>query len=306
MGYLYDDSHSIAYWTSAIASWMQPIYAQLTNGLVSETDIIPIVSGLNEVISSGGNTSYTPYLKYGGKSNSQWLSDTYTLLNNCLKVVANYSNVHLYSPTAAGGYNDQTYSRAGYGFIENLYFYINSLTNQQALIYSYEFNHRDRGFNTSQTALNWTDIDSSYTFTPNSSTDGLYKWLATIQAPVARLSYVLASDERIEAQEASAANEQAVVDNFIDSNGAGSASPSDIGSISDLSSGYQNNFGSSASVTGIFDIFDSNNFGWFSQETANQFDTSSNNSRAKSGSEFETPLLDQRINDIYDALGVKP
>lgn len=149
-----------------------------------------------------------------------------------------------------------------------------------------------------------SDYTSRY-FNGISFADVALDQLGSIDMFIARLGYVLASDERIEAQESAAANEEAVVDNFIDSSGAGSASPSDIGSLSDLSSGYKDNFGSSASVTGIFDIFDSNNFGWFSQETANQLDTSSS-TRAKSGSSFETPLLDQRINDIYDALGVKP
>lgn len=188
----------------------------------------------------------------------------------------------------------------------NLAVLLQNISNNQAFAYEYEYAYGLSGYNVQQSGLSWIDIEQSVTFTPTSATNGIYSWLKNIQAPVARLSYVLASDQRIEAQELAADNEQAVVDNFIDPSGSGSASVSDFGSISDLSSGYQNNFGSSASVTGIFNIFDSNNFGWFSQETANQLDTSSNNSRAKYESEFDTPLLDQRINDIYDALGVKP
>lgn len=145
-----------------------------------------------------------------------------------------------------------------------------------------------------------TDYTSYSNTTYSSFSSAMIGFLEPINESVIRLSYVLASDERMAAQEAAAANEQAVVDNFIDSSGDASASPSDFGSISDLSSGYQQNFGSTASVTGIFDIFDSDNFGWFSSETYQQLDTTV----AQRGSSFETPLLDQQLEDISRALGV--
>lgn len=169
--------------------------------------------------------------------------------------------------------------------------------------YTDTYNHTLSGFNSQQSFIDWENLNIS-TFNPNSQTNGIYSWLKNIQAPVARLSYVLASDQRIEAQELAADNEQAVVDNFIDSTGSGAASTSDIDSIAGFSSGYKSTFASDASPTGIFDLFNSSNMGWFSQETANQLDTTSNN-RAKSDNTFNTPLLDQQINSIYEQLGVK-
>lgn len=154
-----------------------------------------------------------------------------------------------------------------------------------------------------------SDYTSRY-FNGISFADVALDQLGSIDMFIARLGYVLASDERIEAQEAAAPNEEAVVDNFIDSSGSGAASTNDIGAVSDLSAGYKENFSSDASVSGIFDLFNSDHMGWFSNETKNQLDTSTNqlntstNQRSKS-TEFQTPLLDKQIQDIYDSLGVK-
>lgn len=290
--YLTDSNHSVAYWTSAIASWMSPIYNALTSNLSANIGL-DVIQGLlgYPVTVQGGGTTWHSYLN---EINSILTGTTYTLFPLTLDSDQNI----IFGTTS-------TTTNAVTAIINRLYYIewaISHWNNQ----FNYRMGLLSNGYGSTQSLVSFADPDSTVTFTPLSATDGIYKYLNAINTPLARLGYVLASDSRIEAQEAAAANEQAVVDNFIDSSGAGSASPSDIESISDLSSGYQNNFGSSASVTGIFNIFDSNNFGWFSQETANQLDTSSNNSRAKSGFEFETPLLDQRINDIYDALGVKP
>lgn len=160
------------------------------------------------------------------------------------------------------------------------------------------FNYVLEGFDDTQTFTDWTDL-SSDTFSPETMTQGLYGWLSNIQTPVARLSYVLASDERIEAQELAAANEQAVVDNFIDSTGDGSVPTSSFSDVSGLSSGVTSNLSTDASPAQIWDIFNSDHGSWFSQETANQLDTTT---RTR-GSEFETPLLDQQMEEIYKSLG---
>lgn len=298
--YLYDDSHSIAYWTSAIASWMQPIYSALTSNLSANLglDIIEGLLGYPQSV-SGGGTTWIPYLK-----------NIYDLQNydGNLQYFKNVGTLYRLQYTGSGNSNQPTFPLNSASIEGHMLSFMTAL-NGSFVNYAVDtwnnFQHITTGYNATQNALSWSDLDSTYTFTPASSTDGLYKWLATIQAPVARLSYVLASDERIEAQELAAANEQAVVDNFIDPNGAGSASTSDIGSVSDLSSGFSSNISTDADPGDIFDIFDSNNFSWFSQEVADSLDTTNSNNRSKSGSEFETPLLDQRIDDIYDALGVK-
>lgn len=307
MNYLYDDGHSVGYWASAIASWMQPIYQALTNNLVSALDIEPIISGLNEVVSSGGNTSYFPYLKYDGKSNANWVSDIANLFNGNWdnNLVANDRIPYIYSYTGTIG---QSFTNTSYPsnmpFSQAQFMLFRNINNQIAGYFTDSMNRNLTGYNTQQSLVSFTDPDSTVTFTPLSSIDGIYKYLNALNTPLARLGYTLASDERIEAQEAAAANEDAVVDNFIDSNGNGSTSPSDIGSMSDLSSGYKQNFSTDASPSGIFDIFNSDHATWFSQETKNQLDTTAP-TRSSKGSVSETPLLDKQIEDIYDALGVK-
>lgn len=303
---LFDDNHSVAYWTSAISSWMSPIYNSIT---AIPVDISTIIGALGYFTDNG--TTYHPYLNELNNALSNAFNqrsdgtgtDARNMAHSSLFVGGDVSTftypVHFLGLNGLKTtYNQKWGNGTPLGNIMLLLRYtnesnINSFTLTKQMAYT--------DYNAQQTGLSWTDIEQSITFTPTSSTNGLYNWLKNIQAPVARLSYVLASDERIAAQEAAAANEEAVVDNFIDNTGDGSASPSDIGSISDLSSGYKSNFGSDASVSGIFNIFNSNNMGWFSQETANQLDTTT---RTRRGSSFDTPLLDQQIRDIYDQIGV--
>ncbi len=292
VNYLYDDSHSIAYWASAIASWMQPIYQALTNNLVSAFDIEPIISGLNEVVSDGTNTTFYPYLKYDGKSNANWLSDIYSKMpsGTYTYYTPSYNSYGLNSITSHGNVNIW-----------------NALNNNLLNLMTMNQNdHNDLFYYTKGYPFSIVNVDTAQneTFTPYSFGNALIRYLQKIQYPVARLGYVLASDERIDAQEKASDNEQAVVDNFIDSTGDGAASTSDIGSVSGLSSGFKQNFSSDASPSGIFDIFNADHATWFSQETKNQLDTTTP-TRMTKGSESETPLLDKQIEDIYDALGVK-
>lgn len=311
---LFDDSHSIAYWTSAISSWMTPIYTAIT---AVPTDLSIIQGLLGYPTTSNGVTTWNPYLKgisdvlinfgYGKNANNPWT----------VEQAIRYAHYNLLrSPwgTLAGGYNLPRINGNGTFANENAFWQYGSPLGNLALMlmtlnYNFANSYTNRwtadltGYNSTQNVLNWGSLSTS-TFTPSSAIDGLYKYLASIQAPVARLSYVLANDQEIDARDAASANQDAVVDNFIDSSGDGAASPSDIGSVSDLSSGYKQNFGTDASPSGIFDIFNADHASWFSQETKNQLDTTIP-SRMTKGSMSETPLLDKQIDDIYDALGVK-
>lgn len=148
------------------------------------------------------------------------------------------------------------------------------------------------------------DTLTQESWSPTSAINGLYKYLAYTQRDVARLTYVLASDEEIQAREEARANQTEVFDNFIDPSGSGAASTSDFSNVSDLSSGFKNNISTDASVSGIWNIFNSNNFGWFSQETADQLDTSNSSTRTlKSSGSYPTPLLDQQTEDILKYIG---
>lgn len=297
--YLYDSNHSIAYWTSAIASWMQPIYTALTSGLQVNLGLDAIIAGLNEVVSSNGSTTYYPYLKYGGKSNANWLSDIYS--NMKYRGNLNFPNgsATYLQPLQNGGYYESTLNTNYSYWQDTTTFFLQQIQNTLARNYAFDFNHRDAGYNNLQSLVSFADPDSTVTFIPTSGIDGLYKYLNAINTPIARLGYVLASDSRIEAQEAAAANEQAVVDNFIDSSGDGAVPTSSFSDVSGLSSGVTSNLSTDASPAQIWDIFNSDHGSWFSQETVNQLDTTT---RAR-GSEFETPLLDQQMEEIYKSLG---
>ena len=297
-GYLFDSGHGIAYWTQAISTWMSPIYNALTSIPVDTSTIIGAL---------GYYDSYNTYHPFFNNLNNSLTNQYFTSAGN---VFNSHLNAHTYFVDsngvyglrilqANGGYNDISVSWTQGSPLGNIAFLLKFLNENMAMAYNQIHNHGYYGYESPQNAVNWGNLGTS-SFTPASQTDGIYKWLSAIQAPVARLSYVLASDERIAAQQAAALAEQEVVDDFIDPTGDSSATASDFGSISDLSSGYQQNFGSTASVSGIFDIFDSNNFGWFSSETYQQLDTTV----AQRGSSFETPLLDQQLEDISRALGV--
>lgn len=203
-----------------------------------------------------------------------------------------------------GNYSALTYAWNGGSPLGNIALLEQRINDNIVQSYLYRWSADLTGFNSNQTALNWGNLSNS-TFTPLSATDGIYKWLSSIQAPVARLSYVLANEQEIGARDAAAMNQETVVDNFIDSSGNGSASTNDFTSISSASDGFKTNFNSGASAGGIWDVFNSDHGNWFSQSIADSLDTSgSNNRNLKSGSSFETPLLDQQIGDIYKALGV--
>lgn len=297
-GYLYESNHGIAYYVANIESYINPIY-QAVSG---------ISSGL--VYSDGNGNTYP------------WLMDVVNNLDFLRQSLTNYysSSTTLSQANRRANGHQNFFSSSGQ-WIRNIFDSNGDLTSETFLwqngtplgnIFGSLRGIGDTtafGFNKLLGQLNAYpvyDDPSDYTsryFNGISFADVALDQLGSIDMFIARLGYVLASDERIEAQELAADNEQAVVDNFIDSSGSGAASTNDIGAVSDLSAGYKENFSSDASVSGIFDLFNSDHMGWFSNETKNQLDTTSNQ-RSKS-STSETPLLDKQIQDIYYSLGVK-
>lgn len=159
-------------------------------------------------------------------------------------------------------------------------------------------------YSDTQTRTSWLN-NQQQTFTPTSFAKGIYYWLSSIQTPIARLAYVHASDQEIQAREKAASNQAALVTNFVDSNGSGSVPSSSFGSLAGLSSSYKTNFNSDVAPTRLFDVFNPDRGTWFSQETADQLDSTSSSQRSRSESSFETPLLDKKINEIYEEIGVR-
>lgn len=286
---LTDGNHSVAYLVNSIVSWMNPIYLRLQDILQATTDpAVNAITGLLGYPTTDSSTGVTTWNSYLRDLKQAFVGNTYDLWISDLQPnggVGNWQNYH-------------------YDWNTSMYQLLSNINGKVTNSYQFEYAYGATGYNSAQTFTNWTDLTTSGSFTPTSITNGIYGWLSRIQTPVARLSYVLASDERIEAQEAAAANEEAVVDNFIDSSGSGAASPSDISSVSGLSSGFKDNISTDASVSGIWNIFNSDNFGWFSQETADQLDiTGSNNRTLRSSGNYPTPLLDKQTEDILKYLG---
>lgn len=146
-------------------------------------------------------------------------------------------------------------------------------------------------------------------FTPESAIQGLYRYLAFTQRDVARLTYVLASDEEITAREKARDNQNAVLDNFIDDTGDGAISTNDFGSVADASKDIKDNLNTGVSANGIFDVFTGDHTSaWFSQTTANELDrTQANRSLLKANglgaSDYDTPLLDEKMEELLSIFG---
>lgn len=168
---------------------------------------------------------------------------------------------------------------------------LNTITRGTGMIAAY--------YNDVQTRTSWL-TNQQQTYTPTSFAKGVYYWLSSIQTPLARLAYVHASDQEILAREKAATNQAAIVTNFVDSNGNGSVPSSSFGSLAGLSSGIKDNVSTDVAPNRLLDVFNSSHGTWFSQEIADSLDTTSNTRKSKS---YDTPLLDERINEIYNLIG---
>lgn len=129
---------------------------------------------------------------------------------------------------------------------------------------------------------------------------------------VARLGYVLASDEDIEARTAAQAQQSAAVDDFIDSSGSASVSLSDLGDIADMSSGLKDYFDVDVSPGLVFDSIGGNNgsvWHWFSAETRQSLSVNQGVYSYKGSQDSSsTPMLDAYYSDLEKILtgGFKP
>lgn len=319
-------TYSVAQRVDSILTWMSPILSAINNNGFGLNDKFFLWSSLGEYSTDGSSSSLDPYLK-----------NIYQVLSNPTLTVPNFSwnisNARKYASRNFIGTGMQTDGSAQYyllgpnGTYNNRAFFwgegsplgnigatMQYIITNQADAYAYQ----NAGYANTQTAINWESLGNS-NFTGISTADTTFKWLSAIQAPVARLAYVLANDDQINARENAADNEAAVVDNFIDSSGSGSASVSDIGSIASASDGFKNYISTNASALGIWNIFNSSNGNWFSQEIASSLDTSSGANRSikysaplmTSGSaikarnynyDYETPALDKQVNEIMSLI----
>ena len=174
---------------------------------------------------------------------------------------------------------------------------------------AYEYNSRWQADlkHYSDNLTTWDSQGSTLTqvaFTPESAIQGLYRYLAFTQRDVARLAYVFANDEELEARQLAQANQEQIIDDFIDPNGSGSVSASDFSSMAGASDSVKDNFNTGYSSSNIWDIFNSVHYGWFSQECADSLDTTVSNTRTlNSSSGYDTPLLDSYYEQILSLGG---
>lgn len=148
----------------------------------------------------------------------------------------------------------------------------------------------------------WDSQGSTLTqvgFTPESAIQGLYRYLAFTQRDVARLAYVFANDEELEARELAQANQEQVLDDFIDPTGAGAVSTTDLRSMADASGSFKDNFYTGQSASGIWNVFD-RDYDWFSQTTANNLQPS----LTRGVEEYSTPYLDEYYKELESILEV--
>lgn len=299
--------HTIAYWVEAINSWMSPIYLRLQDILQASLDptISPIAHllGLSSTDPNTGVTSFSPYLAYNSIGVAQYVSDLKSYLNN-----NGWGN----SVSSQGMYTTNwDGSVSTYNFIPSLnwqqnmallFQFMNNNITQSFAGLNYKLHNDAWGIAVLNDPLTLQESRTSYI-----STDHMLElYLQNLGASTARLSYVLASPERIEAQQEAAANEQEVVDSFIDSNGSGAASTSDFSDMAGLSSGYSYNFNTGQSASGLFTVFGSDKWTYLSQETMDSFDTTGNgNRRSKSNTEYDTPYLDRYYEEVLSLMGLE-
>lgn len=124
---------------------------------------------------------------------------------------------------------------------------------------------------------------------------------SNLSSHLARLAFVLASDEEIAARQAAAANTDQVVDDFINTSGSASASTSDFADVASAGSAMKDALSSNVSPSNAFTSLSSssNAWDWFSQSTADSLD-SSTRSNSRRGS--STPYLDSYYNDLLETL----
>lgn len=128
------------------------------------------------------------------------------------------------------------------------------------------------------------------------------KAASNISMHLARLDFVLASDDEIAARQAAEDNQNAFVDNFLDGSGSGSASTSDLGDMADGSAAIKAAFSSNASATDAFNILsgDGDVWDWFTQGTKDSFDNVANTRSSAEYTNYYQAYMDQVYKGVNE------
>lgn len=280
---------------------------------------LPYIPNIANYVSSwmGQNNNYLNSLREGLTNN--WSSYSYNTTQDRWSKMAHYLLYPKDSTSAQFGWYEMTMIGSdGVAYQQGIPWnggtplgniaLINKWSNENAIRMHQDFRNIAFTDYTGQLGI-WDSQGDTLTqegWSPTSAINGLYKYLAYTQRDVARLTYVLASDEEIETREKAKATQTAVMDDFVDPDGVGAASVDDFGSISDASSGVQSNFNTGVSAGGVWNVFE-RNYEWFSQETANnlsyQPQRSKKSLKAAPDQEYETPYLDSYYDELHDIIG---
>lgn len=311
-----------------IGDWLAPI-ADYADGLrpsgvasiwhTLENTFTSIVAGFNtennylDYIRKGIGHSFGPFASNQGYS--LWV-DIYNsahrqllYANSALTNVATKMNGQYYLPNLSNGgvytYNGTLYDWNQGTPIGNIALILKQGMINDGLAYNFRWNADLKHYNDQLTT--WDSQGntlSQVAFTPESAIQGLYRYLAFTQRDVARLAYVFASDQELEAREALQDNQSAALDILQDN--TVNVTPTNIGDLSDITASAKSSFNTGVSATSIFTALTNNsNLGWFSADTWDKLGgIKSDNRRSKSVNESYTPLLDAKMQEIYDTLGV--
>lgn len=319
---------------SELMSWLTPVGSFNTSHSITGVTLYEIVDYIAWTLSGVGPTVYDTFQSMGSMlaympSLDTKLSNIYTSINNLVPLSIGYFTDGIdYNPNLGQGrwINLYAFHRDGTLGTENSFYpqntnilgllprYLGAMNNNSAAFYAYfgdKYTESKTGWIGKHYNDNLTTWDSQgstlsqVAFTPESITQGLYRYLAFTQRDVARLAYVFANDEELEARELAQPNQEQVLDDFIDPNGSGSVSPTDFGNMTDASDGFKSNFSTNVGSSHIWDVFDNSRYNWFTQQTKNQLDTTPQTRTLKAvQDDYPTPLLDNYYNEIFGIIGV--
>lgn len=120
---------------------------------------------------------------------------------------------------------------------------------------------------------------------------------------LARIGFVIASDADIQARQDAAATTQAAFNSFVKPSGSASVSSTDVGTLADIGSGVIDNLNTGVQASDSLDVFNQSfeSWSWFTQQTADAFDSTGNNRNSnslRSAPSFETPYLDAYYAEV--------
>lgn len=313
-GDLYWEVHRLATWIAPVGSndgSYETLWSVLMNIAIDTRSYLPHIPTIAQYIVNwmGENNTYLSQLR-NSLSNSAYLiqGNPFDIQANAHLQLIDSTNrgYGVYRATDGGNIANDIINWTYGSPIGNLALILDYMNNNMSNQYHYRWVADLKHYNDNLTT--WDSQGSTLTqvgFTPESAIQGLYRYLAFTQRDVARLAYVFANDEELEARELAQANQEQVLDDFIDPDGSGSVSPTDIGNMTDASDGFKSNFSTNVGSSHIWDVFDNSRYNWFTQQTKNQLDTTQQTRLLKAvQDDYPTPLLDNYYNEIFGIIGV--